>query len=139
VALDPGNQAARLSEVTVLIVAGQDAAARARLEAALAREPDDLDVQDVLARHLAAANDRSVRDGARAVELAEAVYAAAPTLASLETLAMAYAEAGDFDRAVEHQKSLLARIEEEGEGEAPERLLANLRLYESRRPCCAGS
>jgi protein O-mannosyl-transferase len=138
VAIDPGNQAARLSEVTVLILAGQDAAARDRLEAALARDPDDLDLQDVLARHLAAANDRAVRDGARAVELAEKVYAAAPTLASIETLAMAHAEAGDFERAVEWQEKLLARIEEEGEGQAPERLTANLRLYQSRRPCCAG-
>ncbi|HEX2164969.1 MAG TPA: tetratricopeptide repeat protein, partial [Thermoanaerobaculia bacterium] len=136
VALEPDNKAARLSEATVLIFAGQDAAARARLEEALERHPDDLDVLDVLSRHLAAANDHAVRDGARAVELAEKVYAAAPTLASMETLAMAHAEAGDFARAVEWQERLLARAAEE-EGEVPERLPANLELYKSRRPCCA--
>lgn len=136
VALEPDNKAARLSEATVLIFAGQDAAARARLEEALERHPEDLDVLDVLSRHLAAANDHAVRDGARAVELAEKVYAAAPTLASMETLAMAHAEAGDFARAVEWQERLLARAAEE-EGEVPERLSANLELYRSRRPCCA--
>lgn len=136
VSLDPDDISARLSEIAALILAGQDAAARARLEAGLARDPDDLDLQDVLARHLAAAEDRSVRDGARAVALAEAVYAAAPTLASLETLAMAHAEAGSYEQAVEWQRRLLARIAEEG-GEVPERLRANLALYESGRACCA--
>ena len=40
------------------------------MEAALAHAPDDLAFQDVLARHLAAATDPEVRDGATAVRLA---------------------------------------------------------------------
>ena len=140
VALEPDNRGARMGEITALILAGQDAAARARLEAALARDPGDVDVQDVLARHLAAAADRSVRDGARAVELARRLYDRFPTLESMETLAMAYAEAGRYVEAVDWQEKLLERVERESGSNSREadRVRANLARYEQGRSCCAG-
>jgi superkiller protein 3 len=103
----PDNRMARMGEITALVLAGADAAARERLEAAVAHAPDDLNYRDVLARHLAAASDPSVRDGARAVELAESLFEQVPSAESMETLAMAHAQAGNFERAIEWQQRLL--------------------------------
>ncbi|HMB52437.1 MAG TPA: hypothetical protein VKU40_03915, partial [Thermoanaerobaculia bacterium] len=133
-----------MGEVTALVLAGADAAARQRMEAALAHDPDDLAFKDVLARHLAAADDRATRDGARAVELAEEVYAQASTPESIETLAMAHAQAGNFQQAVEWQERLLAMIAE-GSGDSQvaaepgvlARLRANLERYKRGDVCCA--
>lgn len=137
VELEPDNRVARMGEVTALVLAGEDAAARSRLEAALARNPEDLAFLDVLARHLAAASDEEARDGARAVELAEELYAKVPTPESMETLAMAHAEAGDFDNAVEWQQRLLETLGDDVEPANAARLEANLRRYRNRQSCCA--
>ena len=59
-----------------------------------------------LARLLAASPDPSLRDGARALELAEQAIAE-PTLQRAETLAMSYAAAGRFDEAVQVQRDLI--------------------------------
>jgi len=141
---EPDNRLARMGEVTALVLAGADAAARQRMEAALAHSPDDLAFKDVLARHLAAADDRASRDGGRAVELAEEVYAEASTPESMETLAMAHAQAGNFQQAVEWQERLLAMIAE-GSGDSQvaaepgvlARLRANLERYKRGDVCCA--
>ena len=141
---EPENRLARMGEVTALVLAGADRPARQRMEAALAHAPDDLAFKDVLARHLAAAADLSTRDGARAVALAEEVYAQASTPESMETLAMAHAQAGNFQQAVEWQERLLAMISERsGEREVAaepgvvSRLRANLERYKRGDVCCA--
>lgn len=136
-AQEPDNVQARIGGATALILAGEHRAARERLEEALAAAPASLDIKDLLSRHLAACPDPAVRDGERALELALELYQEVPTLESVETLAMAYAEAGRLEEAISWQKRLL---EEGGDGvdEARrERWRANLALYESGRPCCA--
>lgn len=137
VELEPDNRVARMGEVTALVLAGEDAAARFRLEVALERNPEDLAFLDVLARHLAAASDEQVRDGAQAVEFAEKLYAKVPTPESMETLAMAHAEAGDFEKAVEWQQRLLETLGEDVDAANATRLEANLKRYRNRRSCCA--
>jgi tetratricopeptide (TPR) repeat protein len=133
--LEPNDAAIREAEASALILAGDEAAARRRLEAAVAEIPDDPRLAARLARLLAAASDRSVRDGGRAVELALALFAVEPTADTVETLAMAYAEAGDHAQAVVWQRRLLAA---EGAGAADRvRRQRNLELYEAGRSCCA--
>ncbi|MEE8523843.1 MAG: tetratricopeptide repeat protein, partial [Thermoanaerobaculia bacterium] len=140
VGLKPRILPPRLAEATALILSDQHQRARTRLEAALDLDPSSIQIQDVLARHLAACPDREVRDGAKAVELATAVFEELPTPQSVETLAMAYAEAGNFEEAVKWQQELLAKIAEEEDvpPEMTERLRKNLALYESGEACCAG-
>ena len=58
--------------------------------------------------------DRSVRDGARAVELATQAVTARSSLENAETLAMAIAEAGRFENAVELQSRLVEEADERG-------------------------
>lgn len=137
VKINPDLLPPRMAEATALILSDQHALARDRLEAAHQRFPEDLRVVDVLARHLAAAPDRTARDGQRAVELALALFDKVPTPESVETLAMAYAEAGNFDKAREWQRKLLSELDAEGDPEIAKRLSANLALYERGQPCCA--
>jgi len=134
----PENRVARMGEITALVLAGADAEARQRMEAGLARYPGDLDMRDVLARHLAAADDVSVRDGQRAVQLAQSLYDEVPTPESMETLAMAHAQAGDFAAAVEWQQRLLDTVTGQIDAGNESRMRANLRRYRNGQSCCAG-
>jgi len=66
-------------------------------------------VQTNLAWLLATCPEDAVRDGSRAVALAEEVVASTPKdVAYLDTLAAAYAEAGRFDEAVKTEQAALA-------------------------------
>ena len=136
-AREPENVQARMGGATALILAGEHRAAREHLEEALAAAPSSLDIKDLLSRHLAGCPDPAVRDGERALELALELYREIPTLESVETLAMAYAEAGRFEEAISWQKRLLEDGGEDIDEARRERWRANLALYESGRPCCA--
>ena len=83
---------------------------RAVIEEALALDPGDHDVRAYLAWALATAPVATVRDGARAVTLAERALEAGETADRLDTLGAALAEAGrhqDAERAVQRALGLL--------------------------------
>ena len=82
---------------------------------------------------LAVSPDDAVRDGARAVELAQSVVDEQPALDHLETLAMAMAEAGRFDDAVTWQQRALEAERQAAGGNSPQRL-DRLALYRARQP-----
>ncbi len=63
-----------------------------------------------------------MRDGGRAVELAQSVVDEHPALNHLETLAMALAEAGRFDDAVTWQQRALEAERQAAGGNSPQRL-----------------
>jgi tetratricopeptide (TPR) repeat protein len=137
-AVAPRDPDARMGAAVALLLAADYASAREGLEQAVAELPDDVALKARLARLLASSPDRAVRDGARAVTLAQELFAAAPTAEAVETLAMAFAEAGDFEAARLWQNRLLASG---GDGVAAaerRRWQANLELYSSGRSCCAG-
>ncbi|MCP4201421.1 MAG: tetratricopeptide repeat protein [bacterium] len=127
----------RVGEATALILGGRLAMARDRLEAGLVDLPDNLDLKDILARHLAASPDPAVRDGERALELALELYEQVPTPQSIETLAMAHAEAGAFDQAVTWQKRLIDGADEEVSLAQLDLWRRNLARYENRLTCCS--
>jgi len=93
----------------------------------------EVDAQNALAWLLATQPDPKLRDGRRAVTYAEkAVVATRRENAEyLNTLAAAYAEAGEFVNAITVQKEAIAllRTEKEIEGYA-----SRLKLYESSLP-----
>jgi len=98
--------------------------------------PDELRIKDILARHLAACPDPSVRDGVRAEQLALEVYDRLPSAESMETLAMAYAQSGRFPKAVEWQERLLAGAREQAGESTVSRLEGNLVRYREGKACC---
>jgi len=103
---------------------------------ALQLDPNDLNALIYLARVLAADEDEHVRNGLKAVELAERANTLSgggqPLL--LDTLAMAYAESGRFKEAVQTTKEAIEGAKVAGDPETLADLEASLRLYESGRP-----
>jgi len=109
--------------------------ALADLEAALKLDPEFSDALNDLAMLLATSRDDSVRDGKRAVKLA--LEACELTDWSqyviVDTLAAAYAEAGEFENAVAMQEKAI-EISELTEGDDFEGMKARSELYKSKRP-----
>lgn len=96
--------------------------------------PDSMDSCNSLAWLRATCPDASVRNGAEAVKLATQACESTRfgLWAALDTLAAAYAEAGDFDQAVRYQKQALGSvgIREKKRAEMQRRLT----LYEQKKP-----
>jgi hypothetical protein len=91
-----------------------DRAAIQTLTALLAKYPDDPAAQSELAWILATSSDPPIRDGTRAVELAERTVTREPSARNLRVLAAAYAETKDFQRAVNTQLQAIVRTQSEG-------------------------
>ena len=123
----PLNPQARYGEAAALLLGGRRSEARARLEESVAVLPDETGLRHLLARLLAAAAEDDLRDGERGLELALEVHSATPGGAAAETVAMAYAELGEFDRAAEWQRRALDATPAAG---ARDRLA----LFEAGRP-----
>lgn len=130
--INPTLVDARFGHALSLVRSRRYAEARASLEEGLRLRSDEPLLSHALARLLAAAPADGVRDGARALSLANAVASANQTIEAGETLAMALAESGDFASAVQVQTDVLAAARESGRPLAA--LRANLRLYQQRRP-----
>ncbi len=133
VALTPDDLQARFNLGLMLFESGRYAEARRTLDETSARFPGDVATRHLLARLLAVSPDDAVRDGARAVELAQSVVDEQPALDHLETLAMALAEAGRFDDAVHWQERALEAERQAAGGNSPQRL-DRLALYRARQP-----
>jgi tetratricopeptide (TPR) repeat protein len=100
----------------------------------LERAPEDGDVANMLAWVLATAPDAAVRDGAEAVRLAEAAVADAPDADRLDTLAAAYAETGQFERASATAERARAAALEDGNAEFAEEVAERAAGYAGGRP-----
>ena len=74
-----------------------------------------------------------IRDGVLALHLAQRAVAQAENPGSLDTLAAAYAESGDFARAIATQRNAIAAISSETES-LREELVGRLAKYEAREP-----
>ncbi len=133
VALTPDDLQARFNLGLMQFETGRYAEARRTLDEALERFPADIATRHLLARLLATSSDDAVRDGARAVDLAQSVVDEQPALDHLETLAMALAEAGRFDDAVTWQQRALEAERQVAGGNSPQRL-DRLALYQAHQP-----
>lgn len=134
----PEAIAAAEGAAITLMRARRERDARARLETALAASPRDLSLQHTLARVLATADDASVRDGARAVTLIEAVASTQRSPDVGETIAMAMAAVGRFDEAVAIQQDLLRAAVAHGATAITARLTSRLRAYQRHDRCHEG-
>lgn len=133
-AAQPDHVAARFGRATALLLVGRAAESRRLLEDGLEIHHGDVDLSLLLARILAAAPDAEVRDGARALALAQARHREAPTLDSAETIAMALAELGRFEEAVALQSDVLQQIAGQAPPPVVARLRKNLALYRAGQP-----
>jgi protein O-mannosyl-transferase len=135
VAANPGEVVPRLAQANALLAAGRDADARARLEEGLARLPGSEPLAQLLVRVLASSGKPDVRDGRKALEIAQRLLAAGPTPDREEALALALGETGRFPEAADHQRrALSATPVGSPDRTRRERCLA---LYERSEPCRA--
>jgi tetratricopeptide (TPR) repeat protein len=127
-AVDQGSDETRLWQALLRIEAGEDAAA---LELVLA----DASLAWVQARIRAASRDPGLRDGAWALAATEGLTYRRPTVAMVETRAMAEAELGHFDRAAHWQEQALATARSADSGVPAAWIERRLRSYRAGRPC----
>lgn len=110
------------------------AALLSALERGVAAHPTSPRLKGLLARTLASSPSLPLRDGERALELLEPDGGMSADNA--ETVAMAYAELGRFDDAVQWQERLLEQVRAAAPPKLVTQLEGNLERYRSRQRCC---
>ena len=83
---------------------------------------------------LATCADQRFRNGGQAVELAQKAVELKPDVGSLDTLAAAYAAAGNFDAAVDTQKEAIQKLLLADRGSEVPGYLLHLKSYKSGQP-----
>ncbi len=119
-----------------LMMKGRAAEGLAQWREALKEEPDNLQVLNNLAWLLATSPDASIRNGKEAVELAEHAVqiTSAKEPSILGTLAAAYAETGDFGKAIEAQRQATDIATQQGKAELAAALNRRMAKFEANTP-----
>jgi tetratricopeptide (TPR) repeat protein len=112
---------------------GDSVKAAAYLEQALKKDPNNTKAMNQLAWILAVSPSKQLRDGNRAVKLAEKLVAQKENAHTLDTLAAAYAANGQFDMAISTQKKVIAILVDENQTNQLSRYLARLEAYEAHK------
>jgi tetratricopeptide (TPR) repeat protein len=131
---DPDNEDALLDQARLLLRKSQYKRALASLENGHARYPQKVRTAVLLAYLLATSPQFDVRDGARALELAQFVYKATGFVNHGALIALALAELGRCGEAAAWLRQMTAKAVEEGKPEFVAKLKAELSKYE-RAPC----
>jgi len=132
--IDESHFPSRRGRSDARISIGEHAAALADLEKALEQRPDDTGVLNNLAWLLATSPDETIRDGARAIDLAtkaceESEWEEAHIIS---TLAAGYAEKGDFESARKYSRQSVEKSDPEAG--VREQLESELASYERNEP-----
>ncbi len=132
---DPSNAQARLGGALSLLRLHRHAEALAGLEEAHKAIPEHRGVRNALARLLATAPRKSLRDGARAMQLAADLFNENPDVRFVITLAMAAAENRNFEMAQSWQRQALDVIRENNRNDLLEEVERNYQRYLRGEPC----
>jgi tetratricopeptide (TPR) repeat protein len=133
--LDPRMGEARFGYALALVRLKRYEAARDSLLEDLDLYPDRTEFSHALARLLAAAPVDRVRDGRRALALAQQLLKGQPSIDLRETMAMAFAESGQYEQAAAWQREAIAGAEQGGRHDLAVAMTENLRLFERQKPC----
>jgi tetratricopeptide (TPR) repeat protein len=134
--INPGYGQAHNNLGNAFLQKGNAAEAIGHYQQALELEPDDPWPKNILAWLLATCPEASLRNGAKAVELARQANALTggenPII--LHTLAAAFAEAGRYSEAVETAQHALRLAGEQSKTGLAAQLQSEMKLYQSGRP-----
>jgi tetratricopeptide (TPR) repeat protein len=135
-AIEPQNVEARNILGTALIQQGRIKEAIQEWQDALAIEPENGNAASNLAWVFATCPDESIRDGRRAVELAEKAMrlSAGKIPMVLRVLAAAYAENGQFSQAIERAQRGSDLANSQGNPGLAAELQSNIALYQAGTP-----
>jgi tetratricopeptide (TPR) repeat protein len=133
--LDPNNASTYLYRAQLYLIEKEPELALSDFEEAMRRAPDRSGITNDYAWTLATNPKDSVRDGRKAVEFAKKAchlsdYKHAPTL---DTLAAAHAEAGDWTEAVKWQQEALT-LAQTSHPDDVDGMKERLDLYKTRKP-----
>jgi tetratricopeptide (TPR) repeat protein len=139
--LAPGDPRPPYAMAKALLIANRRAEAAQRFREALRLSPDHLQTLVYLSRLRASALEPELRNGPEAIELAERAKAIAGEQQPfvLDTLAMAYAEAGRYPEAIGFLKQAIEHFRTSGDSERMREFETRLRLYETGKPFREGS
>jgi Flp pilus assembly protein TadD len=134
---DPSDLVSHIGLAAILPHLHQTKETILHLEMALQIDPESPEVLNDLAWTLATSPEADIRDGARAVQLAERACQLANFRQTLfvGTLAAAYAEAGRFDEAMATAQKACALASQSGEQELLKKNQELLELYRGHKPC----
>jgi tetratricopeptide (TPR) repeat protein len=130
---DPNASLAYLIRARAWFAKGWSSHALTDLEVVTRLDPRDAVAWDLLARIRAACAEDNLRDGKESIKAATKACELTEwnKPAYLDTLAAAYAEAGDFDSAVKWQTKA---IELESDPKQKEEYRARLKLFQEKKP-----
>ncbi len=129
-ALDSSRQDAQFGRVTSLILGQRYRQAIIALEEILLEPSAPLAFKHVLAQLLAGCPEEEVRNGQRALILAQEVFQAEQTLDHAQTVAMALAETGRFEEAADLQARVVEQADRAGMPEVAKLARARLAKYQ---------
>jgi cytochrome c-type biogenesis protein CcmH/NrfG len=134
--LQPDNIEVHNIVGTVLVQQGHPMEAIDEWQKVLTIQPDNGNAMSNLAWVLATSPDDSLRDGTKAVQLAsEALRISGRRIPVLfRTLAAAYAEAGDFSKAIQTAQEGVQLANSQGNSGLATELQGNIALYQTQRP-----
>lgn len=134
----PDYAPAHFQMARALLKQNQGSEAVKYFQQALALEPDNLQMLIYVARVLATDKDAAVRNGTEACKFALRAHQlrGGKQPSALDTLAAAYAETGQFDKAVETQALALKTAEASGSNSAEDMaaMRQRLALYQNKQP-----
>jgi tetratricopeptide (TPR) repeat protein len=132
----PGHNRAQYNLALALAEKGQTVDAIAHYKKAIEAQPDFLEALTNLAWIFASCSDASIRNGPKAVELAEkgSRLTGGTSPVVLRTLAAAYATNNSFDKALETSRRALQTAQEQRNSELAEIIRREMSLYEFGLP-----
>ena len=135
--LNPSHSFARFMQALTLVKLGRYQAARTLLEASHQALPEEIDITHALARLLAASPQSTVGDGRRALQLLQGVFKSQNEVAfeHVETLAMALAATGQYQRALQVQQGMIDEVKQAGRADLVALLKENLIRYQRGQAC----
>jgi Flp pilus assembly protein TadD len=115
--------------------AGRHADAIATLRQGIERNPQDASLHRGLAWLLATSPNAQDRSGAEALQIARRLVQTFPNdPIAHDTLAAAYAEAGQFLEAIQHATQAIKLADQQGNRELVQEIRKRLAEYENRQP-----
>ena len=134
--IDPNFVSVHFNIANTLLQLGRAEEALSHLQRALAIDPNDAEAQKNMAWILATSPDSRIRDGAKAVQLAEHANELTKNQNPIMviTLAAAYAEVGRFPEALKAAEHGLYLAEDAGSVSLAARIREHISLYRAKQP-----
>jgi len=135
-AIDPDYENAHYNLGNTLLRLGRTTEALTHYKKALQTNPDDVEILNNMAWVLATCPGDNVRDGAKAVELAQRAVSLTGNSQprTLATLAAAFAETGRFPDAIKTAEQALQLVMDQGNFALADSIRAQLKLYRASLP-----